>query len=372
MEFHRLAALVRAQHNNLLTRWRAQIRELPSARHLDVPTLNDHMPGLLDALATALDAASDQTIPEAIQQASAQSHGLQRFEDGFDIEEIVGEYNILRGCIHDLAIEHGITLQGKPFHIINRVLDQAIGLALQTFSTQRALDVQRRRNEYLSFVAHDIRTPLSALSLAGRVLELTLPNSGYDTHSAQMLKVLRRNVKQLEQLVLQVLAENLHLQKDDGIKLERRSFDLWPMVELLIDDLRSLSEPVGTQLANAVPDELVVFADANLLTRVLQNLVANAIKYTPGGCVTVGARAIDDGIECWVGDNGSGIPADLLDSVFEKGETDPEKPGGMGLGLAIVKTFVEAHGGSVSVESTQGAGATFRFMLPNKTTAESP
>jgi len=372
MEFHRLATLIRSQHDNLLARWRAQIRDLPSARHLDVPTLNDHMPGLLVGLATALDAASDQTIPEAIQQASAQSHGLQRFEDGFDIEEIVGEYNILRGCIHDLAIEDGITLQGKPFHIINRVLDQAIGLALQAFSTQRALDVQRRRHEYLSFVAHDIRTPLSALSLAGRILELTLPNSGYDTHSAQMLKVLRRNVKQLEQLVLQVLAENLHLQEDEGIKLERRSFDLWPVVELLIDDLRSLSEPVGTRLVNDVPDELAMFADANLLTRVLQNLVANAIKYTPGGCVTVGARAIDDGIECWVGDNGSGIPADLLDSVFEKGETDPEKPGGMGLGLAIVKTFVEAHGGSVSVESTQGAGATFRFTLPNKTTAEPP
>ena len=367
MEFHRFAALVRAQRSTLLARWREQIRELPAAHHLDVPTLNDHMPGLIDGLASALDAASDQTIPEAIRQGSAHAHGLQRVEDGFDIEEIVGEYNVLRGCIHDLAVEHGITLQGKPFHIINRVLDQAIGLALQTYSTQRALEVQRRRHEYLSFVAHDIRTPLSALSLAGRVLELTLPNGGYNTNSAQMLKVLRRNVKQLEQLVIQVLEENLHMQEDDGIKLERRSFDLWPVVESLIDDLHSLPEPSVT-LVNSVPDELVVFADAKLLGRVLQNLVANAIKYTPGGCVTVGARELGDAIECWVADNGSGIPAELLDDVFEKGETDPDKTGGMGLGLAIVKTFVEAHGGSVGVESTQGAGATFRFTLPNKAT----
>lgn len=367
MEFHRLAALLRVQRGALLTRWRDQIRELPSAHQLDVPTLNDHMPGLIDGLACALDAASDQTIPEAIRQGSAHAHGLQRVEDGFDIEEIVGEYNVLRGCIHDLAVEHGITLQGKPFHIINRVLDQAIGLALQTYSTQRALEVQRRRHEYLSFVAHDIRTPLSALSLAGRVLELTLPNGGYDTHSAQMLKVLRRNVRQLEQLVVQVLEENLHLREDDGIKLERRSLDLWPVVESLIHDLRSLAEPGGT-LVNGVPDELMVFADASLLGRVLQNLVANAIKYAPAGRVTVGARELGDGVECWVADDGMGIPAELLDKVFEKGETDPEKSGGMGLGLAIVKTFVEAHGGGVSVESTQGAGATFRFTLPNRAT----
>lgn len=365
MKFHRLATLIRAQRSALLTRWREQIRELPSAHQLDVPTLNDHMPRLLDALAGALDAASDQTIPDAIRQGSAHAHGLQRFEDGFDIEEIVGEYNVLRGCIHDLATEHGINLQGKPFHIINRVLDQAIGLALQTYSTQRALDVERRRHEYLSFVAHDIRTPLSALALAGRVLELTLPKSGYDTNSAQMLKVLHRNVRQLEQLVIQVLEENLHLQEDDGIKLERRSFDLWPVVESLIADLRSLCEQGGT-LVNDVPDELVVFADARLLGRVLQNLVANAIRYAPGGCVTVGARELGDGIECWVSDNGSGIAAELLGKVFEKGETDPETSDGMGLGLAIVKTFVEAHGGSVGVESSQGAGATFRFTLPNK------
>jgi signal transduction histidine kinase len=201
------------------------------------------------------------------------------------------------------------------------------------------------------------------------VLELTLPNSGYNTNSAQMLKVLRRNVKQLEQLVTQVLEENLHLEEDAGVKLERRSFDLWPLVQSLVDDLHSLAEPAGTKLVNAVPDDLVVFADANLLGRVLQNLLANAIKYSPGGCVTVTAAAFDDGIECLVSDNGSGIPADVLDIVFEKGESDPEKPGGMGLGLAIVKTFVEAHGGGVSVESTQGAGATFRFTLPNKAPA---
>ena len=104
------------------------MRQLPSAKHLDTPTLNDHVPALLDELVTAFRLVSDQTIPEALLEGSPPVHGLQRHQDGFDIVEVVAEYNILRGCIHDLAESHGLSLQGKAFHILNRVLDEAIGL----------------------------------------------------------------------------------------------------------------------------------------------------------------------------------------------------------------------------------------------------
>ena len=134
-------------------------------------------------MAAALQSKSDQTIPEALRDSSPPAHGLQRLQEAFDIEEVVAEYNILRGCIHDLADDNGLTLQGKPFHIVNRVLDHAIGLALQTYATQRALEVQRRREEYLAFVAHDLRTPLSAISMAGKVLEMTLPEVQRRNHA---------------------------------------------------------------------------------------------------------------------------------------------------------------------------------------------
>ena len=67
---------------------------------------------------------------------------------------------------------NGLSLSGKAFHILNRVFDEAIGLAIQTFATQQALEVQRRRDEYLAFVTHDLRTPLNAIALATRILEL--------------------------------------------------------------------------------------------------------------------------------------------------------------------------------------------------------
>ncbi|HEX2655759.1 MAG TPA: HAMP domain-containing sensor histidine kinase, partial [Xanthobacteraceae bacterium] len=339
-----LAALLRTERANCLSDWRRQVRQLPSARHLDVPTLNDHMPGLLDVLSRELEFDSKLTIPAAHAEGSAEAHGLQRLQDAFDVEEVVAEYNILRACIHDLADRNGVRLQGSAFHIVNRVFDGAIGVAVRAYATQQAAEVLRRREEYLAFVAHDLRTPLSAISLAGRVLEQHLRSTEPATEVGRMLRALSRNVQQLERLVNKVLEENTNLKTEIGTKLERREMELWALVEALIHDLHPLAGTASTLLINEVPDDLYVYADANLLRRILQNLIANAIKHTPRGEIIIGARKRDGGneVECMVRDNGSGIPQAFLEKIFEKGETDSEGEGGMGLGLAIVKTFVEA------------------------------
>lgn len=363
------AALVRAERDTLLSSWRTQVCAMPCARHLDAPTLDDHMPALIEELALALERDSDESIVDLIEAQSPTAHGLQRVRDGFDIEEVVAEYNILRGCVYTAADERGVDVRGRPCHIINRVFDRAIAVALQTHSTQRALEVQQRREEYLAFVAHDLRTPLNAISLAARVLELKMPAG--DGGIASMFRALRRNVQNLEALVAKVLEENTNLETELGVKVERREFDLWPLVESLTHDLRPVAGTDSTKLLNEVPDDLVVYADASLLRRVLQNLIANAIRYTPRGEVTIGARQLADGqgTECRVSDNGSGIAPDFVARVFEKGESDPDATGGSGLGLAIVKTFIEAMGGTIEVESREGAGSTFRFVLPTRAAA---
>jgi two-component system, OmpR family, phosphate regulon sensor histidine kinase PhoR len=363
-----LAALIKREREALLSRWREQVQQLPSAKDLDTPALNDHVPPLLDELVTSFHSLSDQTIPEALLEGSPPIHGQQRFKDGFDIVEVVAEYNILRGCIYDLAENHGLSLEGKAFHILNRVLDEAIGLAVQTFATQQALEMQRRREEYLAFVAHDLRSPLNAIALAAQVLQPPFSGQDDSAENTQMLKTLHRNVHRLQALVENVLKESDHIQTETGIKLERREFDLWPLVEALIHDLHPVAGTSSTQLINEVPADLTAYADASLLKRVFQNLIANAIKYTPRGEVVIGAQetGTEGGLECWVRDNGAGIPEDRLEIIFDKLETDPEKEGGTGLGLTIVKTFVEAHGGKVTVESKEDVGSTFRFTLPGR------
>lgn len=367
----KLAQLIEDERDALLARWRVQVRALPAARNLDVPALNDHLPTLLAEIAVALRSRSEQTIAQVVQYGTPPAHGMQRVKDAFDIEEVVAEYNILRDCIHNLAERNALRMQGSPFHVLNRVLDGAIGSAVRSFAAEKALEVRQRREDYLAFVAHDLRTPLSAISLAARVLQTLLtPDHSENAQVTQMWTALKRNVQHLEGLVGKVIEENTNIETEVGVKLQRREFDLWPVVEGLIHDLHPVAETGTTDLINTVPEDFVVYADASLIRRVLQNLIANAITYTPRGEVSIGARNIGEQgeVECFVRDNGAGISPERCLTVFDKDQTDPEKAGGLGLGLAIVKAFIEAHNGAVTVESQLGVGSTFRFTLPGHRT----
>jgi signal transduction histidine kinase len=363
-------ALIR-EHDSLLARWRTQVRTLDSAKHLDTPTLTDHIPVWLQTFAESLLAMGEQDPAEPA--GSPIAHGIQRFDDGFDIEEVVSEYNILRNCVYDLSETSGIELRGRARQVVDRFFDGSIGAAVKAFAKSQAHAVQRRRVEHLAFIAHDLRTPLSAITFASHVLDKRLTRDSRDAEISRLLKLLGRNAKQLDALVAQVLQENTQLLTEMGVQIERRTFDMWPMLESLLQDLQPLAAKQGTRLVNSVPDELEVHADASLLRRILQNLIANAIAYAPGGEVVVGASDPGKGlpVECWVKDNGAGIPASRIDSVFEPLESDPERDS-TGLGLAIVKTFVEAHHGTVTVESAEGAGSLFRFTLPRSAPAEAP
>lgn len=362
-----LATALLEERNALLVRWRAQVRSLPSARSLDLPALNDHIPGWLAELAASLSSAVEAPAGDA-EASSPSAHGQQRFDDGFDIEEVVAEYNLLRDCVHELAERRGIALQGAACRFVNRAFDDAIGAAVKAFAEGQARELQRRRAEHLAFVAHDLRTPLSAVSYATSALEHRLEGRG-DPELHRLVKILKRNTRQLDGLVGRVLDENTALMTELGVKVERRSFELWPFVQAMLLELEPVAARTGTRLVNAVPDDLELRADAGLVRRILQNLIANAIGYAPAGEVTIGARDPGGGepVECWVSDDGEGIPASRLPRVFDLLETDPEREG-HGLGLAIVKAFVEAHDGSVSAESVEGRGSTFRFTLPRAAT----
>lgn len=370
IDLGKLARVLDQEREAVLALWRQRVRQLPSAAHLDAPTLDDHIPGLLREVVEALATRSEAEIADTVEAGTSPGHGMQRYRDGFDVEEVVAEYSIMRGCIHDLAESFELTLQGEPFQILNHVIDSAIALAVETYARHQAIEVERRRAEYLAFVAHDLRTPLNAISLAARLLEQTTatPDGAADTQ--RVLATLHRNVNQLQRLIAQVLEESANLSSEAGVKLERRTFELWPLVETMIRDLAPVAQKHGTRLVNDVPSELVVFADAGALQRVLQNLVANAIEHTPRGSVVISARELDreGGVECRVTDDGAGIPPERLERILHEERTPPEGQGA-GLGLEIVRTYVEAHEGRLIVESRPGAGSTFRFTLPGRDAA---
>lgn len=366
-DLKRFAETIQQRRGELLEKWRSEVCRLPTAQNMDAPTLNDHLPLLLNQLAAALVAGETESVLDLHLEGSPQIHGTQRLRDGFDIVEVVAEYNILREILHGAVEEHGVKLSSNITRILNRVIDSAIALAVDTYAKEKALEMQRRREEHLSFVMHDLRTPLTAMHMVGQILENSIPPDAKTQRVQSMLSLLRRNSERVDALLKMATHEqkNLAAGTIEELKVEPREFDLWPLVESLVQDLRHLSESTPIRIVNVVPTDFVVFADALLLNQVFQNLLSNAIKYTRAGQIAIGAEYSDEqDAQCWVQDTGAGIPSELLDKIFEKFMTDPEKQGGQGLGLAIVKKIIEAHGGTIAVQSTSGTGSKFVFTLP--------
>src|SRR6478736_5699985 len=164
-------------------------------------------------------------------------HGLDRLELGFDVEEVVGEYNALRGVILNLIEAHDLQVKGLINHTINRVIDKSIGLAVKTYATQKALEVQQRREEHLSFVAHDLRSPLSTISIAAQLLESRLPDAAGDAATANLLATLGRNVTRLNELIVKVIQEENNLNANPNERAKRLDIELKPLVDELMRDL---------------------------------------------------------------------------------------------------------------------------------------
>jgi signal transduction histidine kinase len=356
-----LAEVLREQKPNIIARWREVVRELAGASGLDASTLRDHIPQFIDEMISVIASRSDDAVVGKYGLGSPVKHGIQRLAVGFDIKELVVEYNILRGAVLGAAEIAGRQLTPDEYHVVNHIVDNAIAEAVDIFARAQAADRQRQRDEHLAFVAHDVRTPLNAISLIATLLSEELGPEAREL--AELLRALQRNVQRIEELVHHILHETQN-QDRDGSDLICREFDFWPLVHQLIQDLKPVTTVAHVQICNLVPHHLTAYGDAGLITRVLQNLVGNSIKFAPGGKITIGAKDETE-TECWIQDNGEGIAPERLESIFEKYETDANSNrAGFGLGLAIVKKIIESHGGKVSVESRLGEGTTFRFTLP--------
>ncbi len=364
-----LAAALRDHKTTLFTRWQAVVSELPGAADLDGPALRDHIPQFIDEMILAIAHRNDEAVVNQGGPGSPLEHGAQRLNAGFDIKEVVLEYNVLRGAVHDVAETAGLRLSASECRVVNHIIDDAIAWAVATFAREQALELQRRREEHFAFIAHDLRTPLNAIALTAEMLAVDLSPEALD--SADLLRALQRNVQRIAALIRGIMEEEKDHAAEDGLRLVRRELDLWPLVQRLLVDLRAVTEAAQVRVRNEVPRHLTMDGDAHLLFRALQNLLGNSLRFAPGGEIEVGARETGNGVECWVRDNGAGIEPERFAHIFDKRATDPDPArAGSGLGLAIVKQIVEAHGGEIEVQSAPEHGATFRFTIP--TAASSP
>ena len=366
-----LAVLIIEKQSEIINQWKALVCKLPRAQRLEDPLILDHMPQLLGELSSALTEAQTGSILEMRAHKSGEEHGIVRFRLGFDIEEVIAEFDLLRDVIQQFAESHGVNISAEVNRTVNRVIDKAIAVSLRTYVRQQSEEVDRKRREYLSFVVHDLKTPISAISTAAHVIDQELETSR-SVVTSRMLDILRRNAASLSNRVMQIINEESHLKaltaEAPELQLDFREIDLWPIAERLKHERQLLAESRGNTIYNDVPQDLRIRVDSELLLELLQNLLSNALKYTANGEVRIGASENADSVACWVRDTGSGIPPERINHIFDRRNIDPNNVESTGLGLAIVQRIMQLHGGKVSVESTPGKGSTFRieFFKPSK------
>ena len=224
------------------------------------------------------------------------------------------------------------------------------------------VDALAANEDLVSNVSHEFRTPLN--SILGNI-DLVLEDvEGRSKLSAQRLEVVLHNSERLLALV-----SDLMLSASSALKVYPRRTDLARLVETSIGSARAQADQSNISLVVDVPSPLWAYADPLRIGQALDNLVSNAIKYSPGGgVVSISAQGTDEWIQLRVKDTGMGMSAEDSASVFKRFfRTDSAREAsisGAGLGLSITKTIVERHGGDISCESRPGEGSTFTLTLP--------
>jgi len=239
------------------------------------------------------------------------------------------------------------------------------GVIVVVRDMSRLRRLEQMRSDFVSNVSHELRTPLA--SIAAAVETLRDPETRTDSEEGpRFLEMIRRNMERLEALLNDILA--LSRLESRPETLPRSPFDFGAVVRTAGEELESRAAKAGVALRLQV-ERCRVLGDPSTLRRVADNLLVNAITYTPAGGrieVTVGPR--DGNAVLEVKDTGIGIPAEDLDRIFERfyrvDKARSRSAGGTGLGLAIVKHAVGLHGGTIEVQSALTKGSTFTVRLP--------
>ncbi len=223
---------------------------------------------------------------------------------------------------------------------------------------RRAEEATRARDEMMSVLAHDLSNALFSFRLHA---QRGLARGGDQARRA--LGAVARGSQWLLGLVKTVL--EVAGVEGGELKVQRQAGNLAEVLESAYLLQQMDADERRLDVVRAWPDELPVEFDQERLLQVVFNLVNNAVKFTPpGGRIEIGASRADGKIEVWVQDSGKGLGPGELERAFERGWQSDPKAGGKGLGLYISRRIVEAHGGSMWVESASGHGATFRLTLP--------
>jgi signal transduction histidine kinase/ActR/RegA family two-component response regulator len=390
----KIGFVIQRDANILIERWiwRA-VREQPNAARVHVQALLDHFREFLQALGRSL-IETDETETNG-HCLHATVHGEQRWDVGWSLPELVRDFQIFRLVILD-HLEETLDrpLEHREVMAIGLALDEAITASVVMYVTsrdehQRELEAKRtelemqvqeslrhranalqesdrRKNEFLATLAHELRNPLAPLGNAVAVLHC---HSTRDETVLQIRDIFDRQVRQMARLLDDLLDVSRIAQ--GKVELQKKHVNLATVVSQAMQASEPLLNARQIQFEAELPAQAVwLEADADRLVQVVVNLLNNAAKYTDrGGRVWLTAEQEGDEAVVRVRDTGVGIAPELLPHIFDLFTQavwpTEQSQGGLGIGLALVRRLVDLHGGAIRASSPGlGQGSEFVVRLP--------
>jgi two-component system phosphate regulon sensor histidine kinase PhoR len=331
----------------------SRLRRRAEAAEANLATLLHHLPDLL----LTVDGSGRVVFAN---EAALRTLGSSII--GRDVTSVLPGLHERIGPMLEVAAD--VTVDGRVFAAVLGTIPEdgktTRVVALRDVTEQRRTEA--RRLDFYSIVAHDLRTPLTAVLLRAQLL--LRKNTVVDVVRTDIEKI-RHSVVQMTELV----SDFLDLARADatGLRLELAPLDMSALVSDSVEHVRGMAEEAGLALrCTGCDTSALVNGDVRRLRQVVTNLLSNAIKFTSKGSIDVSIRRENGQIEVSIQDTGKGIAPESLPVLFERyaRAVDAKSIAGTGLGLMIVRDVIEAHHGKVGVESELDRGSRFWFTLP--------
>ncbi|TMA21808.1 MAG: sensor histidine kinase [Deltaproteobacteria bacterium] len=349
--------LIRKRRDRIIAIWREEGARVAAGDSMPARELVDTLPVYLDELAASLEAEACGQ-PQPVSGQLAATHGVTRLQLGFAPHELIREYGLLRDAILAAANEDGYEPPREELVYLSRCLFTSISASVAAYVREHEAVLQRQASDHLAFLAHELRTPVTAARTGIEVLRRERPE---DARLLHLANVVSRNLARLSQLLDNELTElrlrmprTVHL---EGIKGEQ-------LVRELVEEAAPLADASGIRLATEL-ETIELEADVRLLRSALSNLIVNAIKFSRrDGTVIVRLRRIEARARFEIEDECGGLPPGTVERIFDPFVQFGSDRSGFGLGLAIARQAVQAHDGNLAVHNLEGKGCIFLLEIP--------
>ncbi|MBI2770129.1 MAG: HAMP domain-containing histidine kinase [Burkholderiales bacterium] len=373
-----LSQFIIQEMETIVTEWQTFATTMePAASTMSALSLRDHAKPIL--LAIAKDLESSQTASaqadkskglappsRSVRETAAATHGALRHLSGFDLNQLGAEYRALRASVIRLwtrqmpaPLDPAVVEDMTRF---NEAVDQAVAESTARYAAELALS----RDTFMAILAHDLRSPLSAISMLGLLLEKKATTDDARLQAGQI----QRSAREMSAMIRDLL-EYTRTRMGKGLPVNATSCNLSSLCRQALEEVRS-GHPQREFLLN-VPESLAATVDGARLRQALSNLLNNAVQHgDPASAITLSAREQGDDVQLQVKNLGEPIPADSLQVIFDPlvqlsagSAARSQAPStNLGLGLFIAREVALGHGGTIDVESSEKDGTVFTIRLP--------